>query len=91
MKGNYRQTLTFKKKCDLPYKSRLHIVQLHAAHGRASSSLSAYYRSVHLCTKINFMSTIMMTTISNLINRSSTKLKKYFYSLKKCSILSLLP
>ena len=30
MKGIYWQTLTFKKKCDLPNKCKLHIVQLHA-------------------------------------------------------------
>ena len=30
MKGIYWRTLAFKKKCDLPNKSKLHIGQLHA-------------------------------------------------------------
>ena len=30
MKGIYWQTLTFKKKCDLPNESKLHIIQLQA-------------------------------------------------------------
>ena len=29
MKGIDWRTLTFKKKCDLPNKSKLHIIQLH--------------------------------------------------------------